>query len=231
MKGHRAVHLLIADDHALFRDTLVQYLERADPRAVISTAKDFYEAVEILKRDQNMDLVLMDLHMPGMQGVGGLEKLFLSFPDVPVAIISGTAERKDVERALSLGAAGYLPKTLPGKDLIKGIAQILSGEIYVAVNEDTRELLPSHYGDVPPGMEGSLSQLEAGFPKLTPREREVLSFLVRGVSNKEIANAMGLQVVTVKLHVRGICRKLEVANRTQAALKAQQLGLSAAATL
>ena len=223
--------LLLADDHTLFRDALVQYIERADPDAEVTLAKDLDEAMACMAEDSNQDLILLDLKMPGMNGLRGLEAMREAYPDVPVALMSGMAESKDVQDAIKLGAVGYFPKTMSGKALLKGIQCVLSGQKFVPIDEDTHVVMPSHYTD------GETSQTVQGFEvvnenqlskedvKLTPRENDVLQFLALGQSNKEIARALGLQVVTIKLHVRGICRKLNVKNRTQAAIRAHELGL------
>ena len=219
--------LLLADDHNLFRDALVEYIGRAEPDAAVRLAGSMNEVMALMQKDPDIDLVLLDLYMPGMNGLKGLEILRRAHPGVPVALLSGLAEKEDVERALALGAAGYFPKTLSGKAMMEGIRQILDGKTYVARDDGTNEIMPSHYGDVSRG--NGLDRLaNAGGNdnnnniRLTPREREVLAFLLRGESNKEIARALDLQVVTVKLHVRGICRKLGARNRTQAALIARE---------
>lgn len=226
--------LLLADDHTLFRDALVQYILRADPEANVSLAKDLYQAFDILEEDAQQDLVLLDLCMPGMDGMDGFKKMRDQYPDIPLALMSGIAEEEDVRRAIDLGAVGYFPKTLSGKALLQAIQLVLSGERFVPVDHESSNIMPSYRGDGRPknskapfyGSQNSTPQSKAaGDIDLTPREQDVLKYLALGISNKEIARELGLQVVTVKLHVRGICRKLDADNRTQAALKAHHLGL------
>ncbi len=229
--------LLLADDHTLFRDALVQYIERAEPEADVTLAKDFYEVVDLMKENPNQDLILLDLRMPGMNGMDGFKRVREDYPDVPVALMSGVAETKDVNDAMDLGAVGYFPKTLSGKALLKAIQLVLTGERFVPLDHETNMIMPSHYdggsnGNGANGY-GGLKETQSNISgsansNLTPREREVLSYLAEGASNKEIARELDLQVVTVKLHVRGICRKLDAKNRTQAALKARELGIVAA---
>lgn len=222
--------LLLADDHTLFRDALVQYIIRAEPEAGLLVAKDFYEVLDFLKEKPDQDLVLLDLRMPGMHGMEGVQKMREAYPDVPVALMSGVAEPEDVKAAMDLGVVGYFPKTLSGKALLQAIQLVLTGEPFVPLDHKTNAIMPSYYGDeedlpaVP--LKGQSQKIALDIPKdfnMTPREKEVLSYLARGCSNKEIAADLGLQIVTVKLHVRGICRKLGAKNRTQAALKAQEL--------
>lgn len=216
--------LLIADDHTLFRDAIVLYIERSGIEAKISLAKDLYESLDILEKDPAQNLVILDLRMPGMNGTQGFEKIREKYPDVPVALMSGVAESSDVCKALDLGAVGYFPKTLSGQDLLEAIKQVLAGRIYVPEDQATGGIMPSHYADKPAKGSGTSPSAPADL-HLTPREKDVLAYLVDGASNKEIARALDLQVVTVKLHVRGICRKLQVQNRTQAALVARDLGV------
>lgn len=216
--------LLIADDHTLFRDALVQYIERSNPDSSVVLARDFHEALELLKQDPLQDLVILDLRMPGMDGMKGFEILKQYFPTLRVALMSGVAEEEDVAKALSVGAVGYFPKTMSGRALLAAIELVVEGGNYIPKGKDTT-YMPSYYADraATIGQKNKISSAEnVGF---TPRESEVLSYLLDGASNKEIARALYLQVVTVKLHIRGICRKLDAKNRTQAALRAKELGL------
>ncbi|MCF8495867.1 MAG: response regulator transcription factor [Alphaproteobacteria bacterium] len=210
--------LLLADDHTLFRDALVEYIERAEPAVLIAVAKDFPGVLSAMEENPWPDLVILDLRMPGMRGVEGVRDFRDKFPAIPVALMSGLAEEEDVRAAVALGVSGYFPKTLPAKSFLEGIYRVLGGELFLPT-AGQEAALPAYYGDPP------LPQELVGDIGLSPRELEVLSWLGLGVSNKEIAQSLGLQVVTVKLHVRGVCRKLGVANRTQAALRARSLGL------
>ena len=220
--------ILVADDHTLFRDTLIQYISRMDMETDVDVSKDFDEAYAFLKKNGDYDLVLLDLKMPGMSGMQGLKKIRNEFPDLKVGLMSGVAEKQDVEQAMELGAIGYFPKTMSGKALIGAIKKVITtSEVFIPLGEDNDEIMPAYYTDDPLAelTNGKFVDGKGNDMKLTPREKEVLGFLSHGASNKEIANELGLQVVTVKLHVRGLCRKLEASNRTQAVMKAVQLGL------
>ncbi|MCB1783253.1 MAG: response regulator transcription factor [Alphaproteobacteria bacterium] len=222
--------ILIADDHTLFRDALIHYIERSAPDFEIQIAKDFYQVQEILEEDSTQDLILLDLRMPGMKGLEGLRYIRENFPQCATALMSGVAEEEDVKQALDYGAIGYFPKTMSGKGFVSGINKVLAGERFIPVDPVNGGYAPSYYGaqERPPEDEadkrdGIYSTIdEIGF---TPRENQVLTHLIKGESNKEIARALDLQVVTVKLHVRGICRKLGAKNRTHAAMKAKDLEL------
>ena len=217
--------LLIADDHTLFRDALVQYIERADPLSSVTLAKDFYQAMDILEQNPHQNLVILDLRMPGMDGMNGFKVMKMRFPDIPVALMSGIAEPQDVQDALDLGAVGYFPKTMSGKMLLKAIQQVVAGDVFIPEGKKPKKYMPSYYADDLPDAKQPSATIDKNELNFTPREAEVLTFLVDGASNKDIARALDLQVVTVKLHVRGVCRKLNAKNRTQAALKAKEMGI------
>lgn len=213
------MHILIADDHTLFRDALVQYIQRAEPSFDISVAKDTYEVENLLASASTpYDLVMLDYKMPGMKGLNGLRDLVTKFPKVSIALMSGIAESDVVLEAMDIGAAGYFPKTLSGKALLGAIKEVIHGHKYIPLDENRQQPMPSYYDD--PAEEGDSETLSAY--SLTRREAQVLEFIMRGASNKEIARELGLQEVTVKLHVRGVCRKLGAKNRTHAAMIAQK---------
>ena len=193
----------------------------------ITLAKDFHQALDALEQNPHQNLVVLDLRMPGMDGLNGFKIMRDSFPDIPVALMSGLAEPKDVDEALKIGAVGYFPKTMSGKALLNAIKKVVSGEIYIPEGKNGEKFMPSYHCD---NVNTSDWQNSKDLPslenlQLTPREREVLSFLVEGASNKDIARSLNLQVVTVKLHVRGICRKMDAKNRTQAALLGKEIGV------
>lgn len=225
--------ILLADDHTLFRDSLVEYIRRADSSTSVLTASDMNEVMEIIENGyDDIDIILLDLRMPGMDDFRGLKKLTESDIDVPVALLSGLAEKEDVKEALRIGAAGYFSKTLSGKAMLNGIKAIINGEEFISIDHNTNEIMPSYYpSEAKDNATNNASRgVGAGTEDgenihLTPRENDVLLYLAEGATNKDIARALDLQIVTVKLHVRGICRKLDAKNRTQAVLRAQQEGL------
>jgi two-component system nitrate/nitrite response regulator NarL len=213
--------IILADDHVLFREALNHYFERSQQNVDVLQVDDFHGVIGALESGYMPDLIMLDYRMPGMHGLGSLKILREKWPDIHVVLLSGTAEKADVEKAIDLGARGYFPKTLPGKMMMVGVHKILQGDIFVPMDHNTNTVMASYHGDLSRG----LSRHPQSRESLTPREREVLGYLMRGVSNKEIARALDLQVVTIKLHVRGICKKLGAKNRTQAALIAQQENL------
>ncbi|MBB94371.1 MAG: DNA-binding response regulator [Rhodobacteraceae bacterium] len=201
--------ILIADDHDLVRDALVAFVEAAGDIQT-ETAPDFDTACSLVKSEGPFDLVLLDLNMPGMNGLDGLERA-LHLDGAPrVALISGQASREVAERALECGAAGFVPKTLPAKSLVNAIKFMAMGEQYAPVDFMTADAAPADHP-----MAASL----------TEREMQVLKGLTEGKSNKEIARDLDLSEPTVKLHVKTLYRKVGAANRTQAALLAREAGL------
>ena len=202
--------LILADDHALVRDTLAAFIAAVDPAFEVIPASTVDDVLAALAAAGKVDLVLLDYRMPGMNGLHGLATVKARVPDTPVAIMSGQVSRAFAEEVLEAGAAGFLPKTMHAKSMVNAIRFMAMGERYVPV-------------DIAEGaLEPAASALAAS---LTERERQVLDGLCRGLANKEIARELDLQEVTVKLHVKTLCRKLDARNRTQAAMIAKEAGL------
>ncbi|HCK18391.1 MAG TPA: DNA-binding response regulator [Thalassospira sp.] len=217
------MNILLADDHDLVRDGITSFLKLAAPEVEVAQAKDFAEALSVVDGEGNVDLTILDLNMPGMNGLSGLTVMRQKHPEIPVVILSGSVKRSDVLNALEHGASGYLPKTLSGKSLINALRLILSGEKYIP-----SALLEDDGAQIRPG-EIDLDGLAPDNPlrQLTNREREVLGLLTKGLSNKEIAKQLTVREITVKVHLTGIFKKLGAANRTQAVKIAMQLGWEA----
>jgi two-component system, NarL family, nitrate/nitrite response regulator NarL len=206
------MRILLADDHPLFAEALQTLIERAIPASNLTVVADLGAAHRELAAEPRYDLAILDLHMPGGDGFAGLERTLARFPDTPLLVISGAATAAEVARALELGARGFLPKTLPSKVMTAALQVVAAGGTYV----------PADYAkSAPPAAPaGAAAGVTFG---LTPREGQVLALLAHGNSNKEIARALALQEITVKLHVRNIFRKLGVRNRVEAANAAARL--------
>lgn len=204
-----AMRILIADDHDLLRDTLVMYLQ-GEAGFEVQTAGNFHEAIVHMTTDAPFDLVLLDLKMPGMQGLQGLKQAIALGDGQRVALISGQATQAIVQDALVAGAAGFIPKSMPAKSLINAVRFMANGEQFVPIEFITGpEVEPDH-------------PLAA---KLTQRELQMLKGLTEGKSNKEIGRDLDIQEPTVKLHMKTLYRKLGASNRTQAAMMARESGL------
>lgn len=213
------MHILVADDHNLVRDGLKPFLHELDPDAVIHDAANFDEALALAKSNEAMGLILLDLRMPGMTGLQGVEVIRKVRPGVPVVILSGHVERDEVLAAVRAGASGYIPKTISGTALINALRLVLAGESYLPPsilldgNNPERKAPPS-----------PLSTLSA-------REREILGYLIEGQTNKEIARRLDLQEITIKIHLRNVYRKIGAVNRAQAVRIALSSGWVLPATL
>lgn len=216
------MNILLADDHVLFRDALTQFIRALRSEWNISVCSDLDSTYKLVENGKTYDIVLLDLRMPGMNGLDGLKKLRDNFPDQVVAILSGVAEEDQVKQAMKMGARAYFPKTLSGKALVQAIeATLKTGQQFVPMSDDGSSIMPSYYCDDCDKRKDCTQMMNL----LTKRERETLLLVAQGLSNKEIADELNIQTATVKLHVGGICKKLEADNRTQAAIIAHKCGL------
>ncbi len=206
------MRILLADDHDLVRETVAAFL-RSEPDIQVDLARDLPHALETARSAAPYDLVLLDYMMPGMDRLTGLQVMKKALPGVPVAILSGAASQVLAEQALAAGAAGFLSKSMSTKSLLAAIRFMAAGEIYAP-----RPAAAPSGGSAPAG--------EAGKTPLTGREMDVLRRLCQGLANKEIARDLGLQEVTVKLHVKTLYRKIGARNRTHAVLIAREMGVS-----
>ena len=213
--------VLLADDHRLVREGLKLLIGRLGDDVDVLEAGDFEQALSLAEGAGGLDLIILDLSMPGMDGLAGLERMCGLRPDVPVVILSGTFERKLVLDALMRGAQGYIPKTLGGKAMLSALQLVVAGEKYVP------SIILEDDGASPSDAIDAQIRLDNPIRKLTRRERDVLSLLAEGHPNKEIARRLELQEVTVKVHLKGVFRKLGATNRTQAVRIAIELGWEA----
>jgi two-component system nitrate/nitrite response regulator NarL len=214
------VRIVLADDHRLVVEAIQSLLSSLDPEIEVVQAANFSEAIKKLAEENVVDLVVLDLNMPGMNGVEGIRIMGEKHPQLPVVILSGQASAEEVREVLQAGARGFIPKDLGGKGMLRALELVLSGEIFVPAMA-----LEKGVEDVKAGTgAGGKFSPENPLSHLTPRERQVLSLLIEGQSNKAIADRLGLKPITAAFHVRGIFRKLNVANRTEAVITAIKLG-------
>ncbi|MGH6814729.1 MAG: response regulator [Hyphomicrobiaceae bacterium] len=207
MPAHR---IIIVDDHPLFRGALNQALSTAIPSVKIAEAGSLDELDKKLSADA-YDLILLDLAMPGVQGLSGLVHLRAQWPEIPVVVVSASEEARIVGSAIEFGASGYIPKSQPAERIREGVRKVLDGEIWTPPEI---ELAPR---------ENAAGGLAAKLATLTPQQARVLMMLGEGLLNKQIAFRLGVSEATVKAHVSAILQKLGVDSRTQAVIAVAKL--------
>lgn len=210
--------LLIADDHPLFRAALRQAAQAAAPGCEVLEAEDLEAVLGVLEADPRVDLVLLDLHMPGNHGLAGLAAIRAQFPQVAVAVCSGDDEPRVVRRALDHGAAGFIPKRTGMDTIRQAIMAILDCQIWLP--EDLRVALAQT------GSDPADRDLATRLASLTPQQFRVLTLVAEGLLNKQIADRLDVQERTVKAHITAIFEKLGVRNRTQASVLLRELALA-----
>lgn len=206
------MHILVADDHNLVRDGLKPFLYELDHDATILDAANFDDAYVLANAAETLDLVLLDLKMPGMNGWQGVDRMHRAHPSVPIVILSGHVEREEVLSVVRAGAKGYIPKTISGPALVNALKLVLDGEAYLPPSI----LLGGPAADVRPPA--------SPLATLSTREREILGYLIEGQTNKEIARRLDLQEITIKIHLRNVYRKIGAINRAQAVRIAMTAG-------
>jgi DNA-binding NarL/FixJ family response regulator len=205
--------ILIVDDHPLFREALRGAVEQGLEVASVLEASTIDETVTLIDQNDDIDLVLLDLDLPGTSGFAGLLTLRTRFPKQPIVIISGSHDRRIIDEALSYGVAGFIPKSVGKSTLHSAIQETLAGGLY----------LPPNYQRIA-GEDGSGdSDLAKRLASLTPQQFRVLKMLSEGKLNKQIAYELNVGETTVKAHVSAILRKLNVYSRTQAVIKARMM--------
>ena len=209
-----AARFLIIDDHPLFREALHSAVRMAYPLVQTMEATTVAEGLEILASKDGVDLALLDLNIPGVQGFEGLLQIRTQHPRLPVVIVSGHEDSRVISQALSYGAAGFIPKSARKADLAAAIREVMEGAIYT----------PESYQPQPAqAQQDDRSELMRRLATLTPQQMRVLNMLRQGLLNKQIAFELQVGETTVKAHVSEILRKLQVYSRTQAVIEVSRL--------
>lgn len=212
--------LLVVEDHALVREGLARLLTQLEDDVAVVERPDFETALAVLDAEQDFDLLLLDLALPGIDGFAGLDILRKRYPAIPVAVVSAYDEVPTVTRVLNHGASGFIPKAFTGEALLNAVREILAGNIF----RPGPLLSPGKIDDeapLPP-QRGSLKPSEIG---LTDRQAQVLALMVRGMSNRDIAQQLDLSEGTVKIHATAVFKTLGVTSRTQALVTVARYGL------
>ena len=205
--------ILIADDHALFRDGLAMRLEQINPDIILHQAPTFSQAIKILDKEHNIDMVIVDLDMPDMRWEDGIEEIKKKAPNSSIVVISASEDIRNIRKILATGIKGYIPKRSEPKIMHNALKLILYGGTYIppALIENSAEHGANGY--------------KGNGKTLTNRQSQVLDLIAQGKSNKQIAYEMGVSEATVKLHINALLRSLKVNNRTQAVVTAQKMGI------
>jgi len=212
--------ILLIDDHALFRDGILLVLEGLPMPVVTLEASSYESAKKIIDETDGIDLVLLDLDLPGISFLEALKAIHQQLPASPIVILSGTEDYQIVEQALHLGARGYIPKSSPAKIMLNALQLVISGDTYVpAAILQNRDINTDNATD---NQTATKTKQKPPEHKLTPRQSEVLTQLAEGKSNKEIGKVLFLTESTIRAHVAAILRSFDVSNRTQAVRYAVQ---------
>ncbi len=221
-QAQRPISLLIVDDHTLFRRGLKALLAQDDRFEVTSEAADVGEALRCVGQHAP-DLILLDNHLPGVRGIEGIASLKEAAPGCRILMLTVSEDENDLAAALQAGADGYLLKTVESDQLCEAIIKVLEGESVVSPEMMTK-LLRMFRQQSAPAAEPRPRD-DSGLSTLSAREREILTLIARGDSNKLIARALEIAETTVKIHVQHILRKLNCSSRVQAAVLAINQGL------
>ena len=216
--------IVVVDDHPLMRSALGQMLSTQADLEVVGEASDGPEAVELCRR-LRPDLVLMDVSMPRMDGLEATRQIKVELPRTIVLVLTASDYPRDLSEALKAGAAGYILKTAPTTQTLQAIRKVLAGEVPLEQDVSTRLLM--NLMERAPKEEERPHEEQSLRDSLTPREIEVLTLTAQGHTNQQMAHALRISVSTVKKHLRGVVSKLGVADRTQAAVRAFELGVLA----
>lgn len=214
-------HVLVADDHALFRAGLIELLRRRFAASLrVSEAETFADTLSALARNDGFDLVFCDLDMPDLGRGRNLSSVVSAAGHAPVIVVSASVHESSIRSAFDLGASGYLPKRDGYSVLDECLDEVMAGRTW-RPDSDARASMPRRAPD-----DGGAADASPTVPdvlaKLTSREQRVLAGVVQGLSNKEIARQANVSDATIKVHMRSIFDKLNVSNRTQAAMWAVQ---------
>lgn len=201
--------IVVADDHPLVREALAQALRQAFAGVTVTGASNLEEACRAVEAHESVDLLILDLDMPGMDGFTGLAAVRAAYPAVPVAIVSSTREPQVMRRAIEFGAAAFVPKSAALETISSALQAVLDGEVW----------LPPDLETAPDSEADDFAQRVS---ELTPQQLRVLALLSQGKLNKQIAHELAVGEATVKAHVTAILKKLGVRSRTQAVITARR---------
>jgi DNA-binding NarL/FixJ family response regulator len=209
-----SIRLIIADDHPIFRGALREAVSGLFEDADIAEAGSFEDLAKLLERGADVDLILLDLTMPGVRGFSGLMYLRAQYPSVPIIVVSANDDPGVIRRCMDFGASGFIPKTLGTEAMRGAITRVFEGGVWTPPEIDLGA-----------GADAETADLLTRLTSLTPQQVRVLMMLSEGLLNKQIAYELGVSEATVKAHVSAILQKLGVDSRTQAVIAASKIEL------
>jgi DNA-binding NarL/FixJ family response regulator len=209
-----SIRLIIADDHPLFRGALREAVSGLFEDADIAEAGSFEDLAKLLERGADVDLILLDLTMPGVRGFSGLMYLRAQYPSVPIIVVSANDDPGVIRRCMDFGASGFIPKTLGIESMRGAITRVFEGGVWTPPEIELGA-----------GADADTADLLTRLTSLTPQQVRVLMMLSEGLLNKQIAYELGVSEATVKAHVSAILQKLGVDSRTQAVIAASKIEL------
>lgn len=218
-----SLKVLVIDDHPLVQEGVSAALESLADDVTVMAARDAEQGLSMAAENPDLDLVLLDLALPGMSGFNLIGKLHEQLPSLPVVVLSALEEPENVRHAINAGAMGFVPKSAATRVLIEVLQQVLEGNVTVPLALQSSGPALSHA--LPGATNDAATSGEPDVALLTLRQLEVLSRVCQGKTNKQIATELGLSEKTVKAHVTAIFKVLGVVNRTQAVLVARRVGM------
>src|SRR3954466_15922045 len=205
-------HLVIADDHPLFRDALRQAVASVLTSANIEDAGSFEELTALLEQNSEVDLILLDLTMPGINGFSGLIYLRAQYPAIPVVIVSASDDAETIRRSVDFGASGFIPKRFGVDTLRDAVLKVMDGDVWIPPDVDLSS-----------AADPEMTRLRDRLVRLTPQQVRVVMMVAKGLLKKQIAYELGVSEATIKAHVSAILQKLGVESRTQAVIAAAKI--------
>ncbi|HSG23355.1 MAG TPA: response regulator transcription factor [Azonexus sp.] len=213
--------LLVVEDHALVREGLVRLLGQIEEEVKVFDSADFESALAMLDNEGDFDLLLLDLALPGIDGFAGLDILRRRYPAMPVAVVSAFDDTPTITRVMNLGASGFIPKAFSGEALLSAVGEVLAGNIFRPNGNSQQSSRMDDATPLPP-YRVNVQPEDVG---LTNRQAQVLALMVRGLSNRDIADQLDLSEGTVKIHVTAVFKALGVNSRTQALVAVARYGI------
>ncbi len=207
--------ILVADDHPLYREAITGALKPNFSNVKFLESDSFDTTIGVLRKQRNVDVVLLDLNMPGCENYYGLLRVRQLFPNIIIAVVSAFDDPKTIFETIEFGANGFIPKTLTTVEFVKALNEIMTGKIWIPDN------MRQKVADVSQETKKISQQVRM----LTPKQFEVLRLVKRGMSNKEISDSLSVTEATVKAHISSLFKRLDVKSRTQILVAIEKLNL------